>query len=111
MDAAAGTDAGVGRGGAVEVVEFSTHVRGCRLVCRWDGEQLTGDLALLERLRRNGGLPAPGDRPGAVARAIRAAVPAPVSIAVTTSDPSAPARSKGTFVPARSERTPPTMVG
>ncbi len=94
-----------------EVVEFSTHVRGRSVTCRWDGVRLSGDAALLERLRRGGALPEPGARPGAVARAIRSAVPAPVSLEVVAVEvpraPLQPARS----APAPTERPPPTAVG
>lgn len=64
------------------MVEFSTQIRGVVVTCRWDGRLLTGDPGLLERLRRSGAWPSPGDRPAAVARSIRSAVPAPVSLRV-----------------------------
>ncbi len=97
-------------GTADEVVEFSTHVRGRPVTCRWDGVQLSGDAPLLERLRRGGALPEPGARPGAVARAIRSAVPAPVSLEVVAVDePTAPTQPAWS-APAPTERTPPSAV-
>ena len=93
-----------------EIVEFSTHVRGRPVTCRWDGVQLSGDAALLERLRRGGALPEPGARPGAVARAIRSAVPAPVSLEVVAVDaPTAPPQPAW-GAPGPTARTSPTAV-
>lgn len=98
---------------ATEVIEFSTQVRGRRVSCTWDGERLTGDLELLDRLRRAGAVPRAGTRPGLIARAIRAAVPAPVRIEVRgpSSGTSRPVTREGTFSPAPGDDSLPTMAG